>query len=153
MAGWLRIGDASVALDPLSGHGLFEALRSAQVAVAAVHSFLTGLDWNPIARFVNEHASTVWQRSLATAAESYGRQAAQCDTPFWHTTATTYATLAAIAGPRDAGPRRIERRPVLNDSRIELRDVWVSPDFPRGVWLMNGCDGRRNPGVGVGEAC
>jgi hypothetical protein len=118
-----------------------------------MHSHLIGLAWEPIARFVNEHASTVWQRVLMSAAESYGRQAARSVAPFWRTTATDYAALAATAGPRYAGPRRIERRPVLNGSRIELRDVWVSREYPRGVWLMNGRDGRRSPGEGVGKTC
>jgi flavin-dependent dehydrogenase len=136
--GCLRIGDASLAMDPLSGHGIYEALGSAQVAVAAINTYLQGADWAPIARFVDERAAESWRRSLATAGDFYRRQATHAATEFWQATAEGYERLAAAAGPSDNGPGRFEWRPVLNGQRIELRPVWVSPAWPRGIWHVNG---------------
>jgi flavin-dependent dehydrogenase len=140
--GLLRVGDAAVAMDPLSGHGIFEALRSAQAAIAAVNSYLNGMDWGPIARFVNERAGEVWRRALATAAGFYRREADHASTAFWTATADAYAACAVLAGPKHTGGGRIETRPVLNGSRIELRDIWVSADWPRGIWQVNGREWR-----------
>ena len=43
--------------------------------------------------------------------------------------------LLAEADARIAvGTGRFEHRPVLNGQRIELRPVWVSARWPRGVW-------------------
>jgi flavin-dependent dehydrogenase len=136
--GLLRVGDASVAMDPLSGHGIFEALRSAPAAVAAVNSYLTGSAWETIARYVNERAAEVWRRALASAAEFYRAEAEHAATEFWTQTANAYAARAALAGQRHPGPAGIETRPVLNGSRIELHDVWLSADWPRGIWQVNG---------------
>jgi flavin-dependent dehydrogenase len=41
-AGWLAVGDAAAALDPLSGQGLSHALASAQLAANAVRRHLSG---------------------------------------------------------------------------------------------------------------
>jgi flavin-dependent dehydrogenase len=153
MPGLLRVGDAGVAMDPLSGHGIFEALRSAQAAIAATNSYLTGMDWGTIARFVNERASEVWRRSLVTAAQFYRREAVHAADPFWTATADGYSACAALAGPKHSGPGRIETRPVLNGSRIELRDIWVSAKYPRGIWQVNGQDWRQGPVKGVNKQC
>jgi flavin-dependent dehydrogenase len=147
--GFLRVGDSAVAMDPLSGHGIFEALCSSQVTIAAVNSYLTGVDWELIARFVNERAGELWRRALATAAEFYRREAEHAAKPFWMAAADAYAAGAARAGPRYSGPGQIESRPVLNGSRIELREVWVSTDSPRGIWHMSGRTWRLSSGDGV----
>jgi flavin-dependent dehydrogenase len=149
MPGFLRIGDAAVAMDPLSGHGIYEALRSAQAAIAGMNSYLTGGPWEPIARFMNERAGEVWRRSLATAAEFYRRGAAHGAAAFWRATADAYATRAAHAGPRHSGAGRVETRPVLNGSRIEMREVWVSASWPRGIRQLKGPEWPPKPGEGA----
>ncbi|MDE2296111.1 MAG: hypothetical protein KGL36_11740 [Gammaproteobacteria bacterium] len=134
--GRLRIGDAALALDPLAGHGVHEALQSARVGVAAIHSYLDGTDWTPIARFVRERSDEVWRRAVATAGTFYREQARSLPgAPFWAAAADHYERLSVDANARiDAGAGRFERRPVLNGERIELRPVWVSARWPRGVW-------------------
>jgi flavin-dependent dehydrogenase len=140
--GLLRVGDAAVAMDPLSGHGVFEALRSAQAAIAAANSYLTGMAWCPIARLLNERAGEVWRRALLTAAAFYRQEAEHAVGPFWRSTGDAYAACVALAEPRDSGPGGIETRFVLNGSRIELREVWVDAKWPRGIWQVNGREWR-----------
>ncbi len=136
--GYLRIGDAAVAMDPLSGNGIHEAVRSARVAVAALNSYLRGEAWSVVARFVDERSRELWRRSVSAAAGFYRQQADWSGSDFWTAAATTYerAAMGAVLRVQQGG--RFEMRPVLNGERIELRRVWVSPDWPRGVWKVNG---------------
>lgn len=136
--GYLRIGDAAVAMDPLSGNGIHEAVRSARVAVAAVNSFLQGVSWSTVSRFVDERSRELWRRSVRTAADFYRLQADCSDSQFWTSAADAYGRAASEAAGKPEGDGRFELRPVLNAERIELRRVWVSNDFPRGVWQIDG---------------
>jgi flavin-dependent dehydrogenase len=136
--GHLRIGDAAVAMDPLSGNGIHEAVRSARVAVAAINSYLHGVPWSVVARFVDERSRELWRRSVTTAADFYRLQADWSGSEFWACAAATYGRAAQKATDRVDGDGRFEFRPVLNEERIELRRVWVSNDFPRGVWKVDG---------------
>ncbi|HVS77995.1 MAG TPA: FAD-dependent oxidoreductase [Steroidobacteraceae bacterium] len=144
--GLLAVGDASVAADPLCGHGMYEALRSATVTAAAANSYLLTGDWQPVRQFIRERAEEIWRRTCETAALHYGRQADVMPTPFWRRAARAYRTarrteaggLAMSAGA--AAPGRIEQRPVLNGTRIEMRRVVVVSDAPRGVWKVDGVE-------------
>ncbi len=136
--GYLRIGDAAVAMDPLSGNGIHEAVRSARVAVAAVNSYLRGEPWSVVARFVDERSRELWRRSVTAAAGFYRLQADWSGSAFWKSVAETYERAADGATIRVEGKGQFEMRPVLNGEQIELRRVWVSPDWPRGVWKVNG---------------
>ena len=137
-AGYLRIGDAAVAMDPLSGNGIYEALRSAHVATAAVNSYLLGAEWAVLARFVDEQARELWRRSVTVAAYFYRAQAAHTRGEFWTHAASKYEKAALDARVTEQGPGRFEMRPVLDGQRIDVRRVWVSSDYPRGVWKVNG---------------
>lgn len=135
--GLIRAGDAAVALDPLSGQGMYEALRSVTAVTAAARGFLSG-EWTPVARFMGERAREIWHRRSATAAQHYGLQAQQMPSPFWIEAAARYQSIQPK--PPDAGGMRIDSRPVLNGSRIELRRVVVTPQSPRGVWKVDAVD-------------
>ena len=136
--GYLRIGDAAVAMDPLSGNGIHEAVRSARVAVAAVNSHLRGEPWSVVARFFDERSRELWRRSVSAAAGFYRQQADFSGSEFWTSAAATYERAADQATIPVEGKGQFEMRPVLNGEQIELRRVWVSPDWPRGVWKVNG---------------
>ena len=135
--GMLRVGDAAIAMDPLSGHGLHEALASASVTVAAAHTYLDRDDWIAVEQFVNERAHEVWSRTVAVAAHFYGAQAARIATPFWMQTASAYESLAVAANAREWHEPRVDLRPVLNGHFIEMRRVVVTPERRRGVWQLS----------------
>lgn len=139
IAGMLRLGDAALALDPLSGQGVYEALRAAPIATAAAHTFLATGQWQPIQQFLAERISELWQRRATTAALHYRRQAQSTPTIFWSRCAAHYQSIRASRGSDARGPR-IEPRPVLNGMRIEIRRVVVTPHCPRGIWQVEDVD-------------
>lgn len=139
-ATWWRTGDAAFALDPLSGQGVYEAVRGARLVALAVGSVLEGGDAPLAERFVRERHEDAWRRGVATAAGFYReaaghREADHARAPFWSETAAAYEALL----PEGAGTiPGVERRPVLEDGRIVERDVVVTADSPRGVWHVAG---------------
>ncbi len=128
-----RVGDAALALDPLSGQGVYEALRGATVVAAAARTVLEGGTAALAARFVAERYAEAWSKAVATAAGFYAENAALG--AFWADTAAAYAAL--VPSPAPAEPR-IERRPVLEDGRIRERAVLVTAAAPRGAWHVDG---------------
>ena len=131
--GVVRAGDAAIGLDPLSGQGVFEALRGARVAVAAIRSLLDGVDAAVVTRFLAERDDALWDRVVVTAASFYDENAALG--PFWADTAAAYRSLVR---PSAAVATSIARRPVLDGERIREHDVLVTTAQPRGVWQVDG---------------
>ena len=134
-----RLGDAATALDPLSGQGVYEALRGAHIATAAAHTYLRTRQWEPIGQFLSERMSELWERRNATAALHYQRQAQRTPTEFWSVAAAQYPALDP-AHARASEATSLAWRPVLNGMCIEQRRVLVTPRFPRGVWQLEDVD-------------
>ncbi len=129
--GRVLAGDAMLALDPLSGHGIYEALAMAPAVIAAANTHLSRGDWAPVRRFLAERGAESWARKMQAAAGFYSDLAKTQAS--WQPTACGYER----AGQRDALPSAamgIDWRPVLAGPRIELRRVLVTPSFPRGLW-------------------
>lgn len=128
-----HVGDAAMALDPLSGQGIYEALRGARLVAAAVQSVMEGGEPGLARRFVTERTHEAWERGVRLAAGFYRELAARSD--FWLTTAQQYEALI----PRTAVSAATEEyRPVLVDGRIVAREVLVTAEHPRGVWHVEG---------------
>ena len=73
----IRIGDAALALDPLSGHGVFEALASATAAVPVVTTLLRRPADAALARaFYEERVERGFLRFARTARDFYRRRGA-----------------------------------------------------------------------------
>lgn len=133
-----RVGDAAFALDPLSGQGVFEALRGARLAATAILSVLTGGETLPAHRFITLRHEDAWANGVRAAAGFYGENAGRG--AFWSDTAAAYQALlpqAASSAAPGCGTR-IERRPVLENGRIRERDVMVTARQPRGAWQVDG---------------
>ena len=132
--GQILAGDAAMALDPLSGHGIYEALASADLSVAALNTYLQGEDWSPVRRFVHERAQELWSRKAAAAQSFYQSAATANAGPFWAAMTRGYAELAANSGMLHDPRTQIQSRPVLDGVRIAMRRVLVAPRWPRGIW-------------------
>lgn len=124
-----RVGDAALALDPLSGQGVYEALRGARLVATAVQSVMGGGGAPAAHRFVAERQEEAWIGGVRAAAAFYRENALRGG--FWSDTADAYERLLPAAPP--VAPH-LERRPVLCDGRILERDVIVTAQHPRGVW-------------------
>ena len=132
------VGDAALALDPLSGQGVYEALRGARLVATAIQSVLGGGDVRLAQRFIAERHEAAWQRGVRAAAGFYRENEARGG--FWTDAAAAYE---ALLPPGGAGmglhiEARVERRPVLDRGRILERDVIVTAAEPRGVWRVAG---------------
>jgi flavin-dependent dehydrogenase len=130
---WLA-GDAAMALDPLSGQGVYEAVRGARLVATAIESVTAGGDARVAQRFVAERREEAWLHGVRVAAGFY-RENESCG-GFWSETAAAYEVL--LTERTVTGAARIERRPVLDEGRIVEREVVVTAEHPRGVWQVAG---------------
>jgi 2-polyprenyl-6-methoxyphenol hydroxylase-like FAD-dependent oxidoreductase len=128
-----HVGDAALALDPLSGQGVYEAVRGARLVATAVHSVLAGGDAALAQRFVRARQHEAWITGVRLAAGFYRENSERSG--FWAETARAYERLMPTAPP--IAPS-IERRPVLAEGRILEREVVVTAQHPRGVWHVAG---------------
>jgi len=79
--GWLAVGDAAAAFDPLSSQGIVSALRSGIDAAAAVRVWLAG-DADALARHARAIAAT-YDEYLTTRRSYYAMERRWRDEPFW----------------------------------------------------------------------
>jgi menaquinone-9 beta-reductase len=128
-----EVGDAALALDPLSGQGIYEALRGARLVASAVQSALADGDDALAHRFVDERRHEAWAAGVRMAGAHYRENTERG--AFWAQTAAAYERLLPPVEPMTAC---VERRPVLADGRIVEREVVVTAEHPRGVWHVAG---------------
>jgi flavin-dependent dehydrogenase len=79
--GWLAAGDATFSFDPLSGDGVYRALRQGMRAAETIDRSSRG-DGGPLAEYGEELAGTL-NAYLETLREYYSREARWPDAPFW----------------------------------------------------------------------
>ena len=130
-----RLGDAAVAMDPLSGHGIFWALSSALAAPPLVRALLDGEVALARAFYGHRVVETFWRQ--ARIGRDFHR-AANLTGPFWaRRAAWPDDEPAHQAG---ATPPRLERRVVVRDGRLAEADVLVSHRDPGGAAFVHGVE-------------
>lgn len=136
--GVIRIGDAALAMDPLSGHGVFEAVASAMAAVPVVRTLLERpTDADGARAFYRERIDRTFLRLARIGRDFYALERRWQDEPFWQARRRWPDQEPAHAGPGDAGAPVIATKPVVEDGFIVERQVIVTADHPRGVWQVN----------------
>lgn len=132
----LRLGDAAFALDPLSGHGVFEAVGGALAAAAVVHTLLTKPQNTDLARrFYEDRARGSFWHHAQMGQAFYAAEERWADAPFWHVRRAWPHDASLPAPP--AKPK-VVRRPVVVNDFIEERDVIITTEQPRGVFVLAG---------------
>jgi 2-polyprenyl-6-methoxyphenol hydroxylase-like FAD-dependent oxidoreductase len=134
----LRVGDAALAIDPLSGHGVFEALGGALAAAPVVNTLLRRPDDAELAAaFYSERAEAAFLRHCRVGRDFYAQEGRWPEAPFW---AQRRAWPDAEPAHRAAGSGapEIAARGVIEDGFVVRRQVIVTPDHPRGVWQVDG---------------
>ncbi|MEX0302746.1 MAG: NAD(P)/FAD-dependent oxidoreductase [Leisingera sp.] len=127
-----RLGDAAVALDPLSGHGMFWAVSSALMAEPMARALLAGE--TDLARdfYRNRVAETFWRQ--ARVGRDFYREAG-LQGQFWKERA---------AWPDDAPAHETDIRPhvgtrvVVQDGQLARREVLITRDAPGGAAFAAG---------------
>ncbi len=135
---WLRIGDAAMAVDPLSGNGIFQSLSSALQAPAVINTLLRRPGQQALAlRFHQERIEQLFLRFARIGRDFYAQEADKAGQAFW--------------GPRQVWPDaqplhlagdfrqwQVQQRPVVSHGFIEQAEVVVGPDQPLGIWHLDG---------------
>lgn len=84
--GWLAVGDAVNAFDPLSAHGVAQAISSGIEAARVVAQYLSGAGRDERRSVVEDYASACgarWHRYLDERARIYGGETRWPQSPFW----------------------------------------------------------------------
>ncbi|HEX8213270.1 MAG TPA: tryptophan 7-halogenase [Longimicrobium sp.] len=79
--GWIAAGDAALSFDPLSSHGILNALHTGTRAAAAVHARLSG-DREAVTSYA-EHVAAIYAAYLGHLRAYYGSERRWADRPFW----------------------------------------------------------------------
>ena len=120
---WIRVGDAAMAVDPLSGNGIFQALSSALQAPAVVATLRHDPHRAALARqFHSRRIEHLFHRFARIGRDFYAQELRWPQAPFW----------SALRGWPDAQPLhatvtpetvRVARGPVVCEGRIVEADV------------------------------
>jgi len=130
---YLRVGDAAMAVDPLSGNGIFLSLSSALIAPAVINTLLQRpADASLAGDFYRERLERQFFRFARVGRDFYQLEKRWPDSAFWQ--------------PRrlwpDALPAHTEQdrvlgkalKPVVNHGFIERKQVVLTEDQPMGIW-------------------
>ncbi len=139
-ANWLRVGDAAMAVDPLSGNGIFQALSSALQAPAVINTLLTHPERAELALgFHQRRIEQLFLRFARTGRDFYALEQRWAEQPFW-AARRAWPDDEPLHAPADFASLRVERAPVLRDNLIDEAEVVLSADQPLGIWHLQGIE-------------
>lgn len=134
-ASYLRVGDAAYTCDPLSGHGMYEAISGAFAAAPTINTLLTRPDREALAcGFYRERAQSLFRQRLAMAGEFYRGETRWADQAFWR------SRSELLDEPEPVPGASLVTTPVVEHGLIVERPVLVTPEHPRGVRFVAGVD-------------
>ena len=135
----LRIGDAAMAVDPLSGNGIFQSLSSAMAAPAVINTVLQRPEDSDMAlRFYQDRCEHLFERFSRMGRDFYQLIDGEGASAFWEERQNW-----PDQQPSHVQPDRVlgtAQRPVINDGFIETKTVVITADQPLGIWRVNGQD-------------
>ncbi|WP_028630067.1 flavin-dependent monooxygenase QhpG [Metapseudomonas resinovorans] len=137
---WLRVGDAAMAVDPLSGNGIFQSLSSALQASAVINTMIQRPECAELARrFHQRRVEHLFLRFARTGRDFYALEQRWPDAAFWRDR-RTWPDAEPMHAPADFSQVRVERAPVIHGDLIEEADVVVTADQPLGIWHLQGIE-------------
>lgn len=129
----LRIGDAAFAIDPLSGHGTYEAIGGALIARPVIATLLDRPgDAVTALRFHRERVVDAFHRHALAGRAFYCQETRWSDRPFWRDRATWDPRTLPEPPPAPVRAEVVER-PVIEGRHVVLRRVVVTPQHRRGI--------------------
>ncbi|MCO7567279.1 tryptophan 7-halogenase [Pseudomonas sp. S 311-6] len=137
---WLRVGDAAMAVDPLSGNGIFQSLSSALQAPAVINTLLREPRREALARrFHQERIEQLFLRFARIGRDFYAQEQARGEHAFW-ARRRAWPDDRPVHAEADWQAVRVERRPVLRDGWVDEAEVVVTQDQPLGIWHLQGIE-------------
>ncbi len=132
-----RIGDAAVALDPLSGHGMFFAVSSALAMVPIADALLNGdaetIDY--ARRFYADRIVGTFYRQVRVGRDFYRLEERYAEEPFWAKRRDFPDDMPAYGVVTEP---QVSIAVVVEDNRLVEREILVTPDHPGGVARVAG---------------
>ncbi|AZD09492.1 Dehydrogenase [Pseudomonas chlororaphis] len=139
-ANWIRVGDAAMAVDPLSGNGIFQSLSSALQAPAVINTLLQRPERAALAqRFHARRVEQLFLRFARIGRDFYADEQRWADQPFWQAR-RQWPDRELAHAVADFSALRIERAPVLRDGLVDEAEVVITPDQPLGIWHVHGVE-------------
>lgn len=137
---WLRVGDAAMAVDPLSGNGIFQSLSSALQAPVVINTLLQCPERAELARrFHQSRIEQLFMRFARIGRDFHAQERSRADAPFW-ARRSAWPDTQPIHVPANWDSVRVEARPVLRDALVEEAQVVVTADQPLGIWHLQGIE-------------
>ncbi|VAX08276.1 hypothetical protein MNBD_ALPHA03-2137 [hydrothermal vent metagenome] len=140
---FLVVGDGALALDPLSGNGIFYAIGSGLSAAPVINSLLKKPEDKDLAlQFYQERIENSFKGGCLMGREFYAAEERWPEEAFWKARRLwPRGEEASHPDPHSdilLQPAEICKKPVVKDGFIALEDVIVTADHPRGVWKIDG---------------
>jgi len=137
---WIRVGDAAMAVDPLSGNGIFQSLSSALQAPTVINTLLRKPQRAVLARrFHQQRVEQLFLRFARIGRDFYADEQRWLSQPFWQARRQWPDAQVAHA-EADFNGLRIERAPVLKDGFVDEAEVVITADQPLGIWHVQGVE-------------
>jgi flavin-dependent dehydrogenase len=143
-----RIGDAALALDPISSSGIQAALQSAVDATLAIHTLSEDPEAGAMVEsFVERRLERRAARHATWTAAFYGEPAKVFATPFWTARASAAAPSPEPPSPPlpdqpvTLGPGvRLQEEPCPVGDRIAMRQVVAPPGAAEPIAIVDGVE-------------
>jgi hypothetical protein len=137
---YLRVGDAAVAGDPLSGNGIFLALSSALQAPAVINTLLRHPARAALAKtFHTQRLAGLFYRFARIGRDFYARENQWPDAPFWQAR-RSWPDAEPLHRRVTPDTLTIARCPVISQNEIIEAEVIITPEHPLGVWHLDGIE-------------
>ncbi len=139
-ANWLRVGDAAMAVDPLSGNGIFQSLSSALQAPAVINTLLRKPERAGLARhFHQQRVEQLFLRFARIGRDFYAMEQQWAERPFWQSR-RNWPDELPLHQPADYASLRVARAPVIKGELIDEAEVVITADQPLGIWHLHGIE-------------
>lgn len=138
-ANLIRVGDAAMAVDPLSGNGLFQSLSSALQAPAVIHTMRVAPARAALAAdFHRRRIAHLFERFCRIGRDFYAMESRWPEHPFWSERSQWPDGQPAHPVPLPGALPSVVRGPALCGSEIIETELVLTPDQPLGIWQLDG---------------
>ncbi len=135
----IRVGDAAMAIDPLSGNGIFQSISSALILPAVLNTLIHRPD-NALCAldFYHKRIEHLFYRFCRTGRDFYQMEQGFEDSKFWQQR-RSWPDAEAVHPEQDKIIGKAIR-PVVNHGFIEKKPVVITANQPLGVWKYGNMD-------------